>query len=152
MGGYYLALCLHLLGAAVWAGGHLVLALSVLPAALRERRAAPVEEFERRFERVGLPALGIQVLSGLWLAHHLLGAPGQWFGSSPVAHVVQVKLGLLAVTVIVAIHARVRVVPRLSDESLPRLAVHIRVVTALAVVFVLAGASIRVGGYPVFDR
>jgi putative copper export protein len=147
---YYVALSLHVLGATVWAGGHLTLALTILPAALAQGRAATVSEFEQRFERIGLPALAVQVLTGLWLAQHLLGSPDHWFGGSAVAHVVQVKLGLLALTVALAVDARLRVIPRLSDETLPVLAWHIRVVTAAAVLFVLAGASIRLGGYPLF--
>ncbi|HEX4983828.1 MAG TPA: CopD family protein [Ilumatobacteraceae bacterium] len=152
MASYYAFLSLHVLGATIWAGGHLVLALTILPNALRQQRAALVSEFEQRFERIGLPALAIQIVTGLWLAHHLLGAPDRWFESNPVARVVQVKLGLLAVTVGLAIHARFRVIPKLSDATLPTLAWHIRVVTLASVLFVLAGVSIRVGGYPVFER
>ena len=152
MAGYYIALALHILGATIWAGGHLVLATTILPRALRERRAAPVSDFEQSFERIGLPALAVQILTGLWLAHHLLGAPGNWFNDNPIAHVVQIKLGLLALTVALAIHARFRVIPKLSDGTLPTLAWHIRLVTLAAVLFVLAGASIRFGGYPAFDR
>lgn len=152
MGDYYLALSLHILGATVWVGGHLVLALSILPNALRDRRAATVHEFERRFERIGLPALALQILTGLWLAHHLLGSPANWFHDDPVARAVQVKLGLLVLTLALAVHARLRVIPRLSDETLTTLAWHIRLVTVFAVLFVLVGASIRFGGYPVFDR
>jgi putative copper export protein len=149
---YYTFLSLHILGAAVWAGGHLVLALTILPTALRQRRAATVSEYEQRFERIGLPALAVQVLTGVWLAHRLLGSPDHWFESNPVARVVQVKLGLLALTVALAIHARLRVIPKLDDTSLSTLAWHIRIVTIAAVLFVLAGASIRFGGYPMFDR
>lgn len=152
MASYYIVLCLHILGATIWAGGHLVLALTVLPGALRQRRAAAVSEFEQRFERIGLPALGVQIASGLWLADHLLGSPDHWFEGGPVARTVQVKLGLLALTVALAAHARFRVIPRLSDDTLPTLAWHIRIVTAAAVLFVLAGVSIRFGGYPAFER
>lgn len=152
MAGYYIALALHILGATIWAGGHLVLATTILPRALRERRAAPVSDFEQSFERIGLPALAVQILTGLWLAHHLLGAPGNWFNDNPIAHVVQIKLGLLALTLALAIHARFSVIPKLSDDTLSTLAWHIRLVTLAAVLFVLAGASIRFGGYPAFDR
>lgn len=152
MASYFIALSVHLLGAVIWVGGHLVLALSVLPRALREGRAAVVAEYEANFERVGLPALGAQVVSGLWLADHLLGSPDHWFEATPLARVVQVKLVLLALTVGLAVHARFRVIPQLDDETLPTLAWHIRLVTLFAVLFVLAGASIRFGGYPVFDR
>jgi len=152
MASYYTFLSLHILGATIWAGGHLVLALTILPNALRQQRAAIVSEFEQRFERIGLPALAIQIVTGLWLAHHLLGSPDRWFESNPVARVVQVKLGLLAVTIGLAVHARFRVIPKLSDATLPTLAWHIRIVTLASVLFVLAGVSIRVGGYPVFER
>ena len=72
---YYIVLCLHILGATIWAGGHLVLALSILPSALKEKNAEIILEFEKRFEKVGLPALGTQLLTGLWLAYHILGMP-----------------------------------------------------------------------------
>jgi hypothetical protein len=65
---------------------------------------------------------------------------------------VQVKLALLGATVGLALHARFRVIPALSDSTLPILAWHIRLVTLAAVLFVLAGVSIRFGGYPVFER
>jgi putative copper export protein len=147
----YLILSAHLLGAAVWVGGHLVLAIGVLPRAMRERRAALVTDFESRFERAGLTALAVQVASGLWLADRLLGSPGNWFDDNPVAHAVQAKLMLLAGTVVLALHARLRVMPRLTDETLPTLGWHILAVTTMGVLFVLAGASIRFNGYPLFD-
>ena len=150
MASYYIALSLHLLGATVWVGGHLTLAFTILPRALRQRRAATVTEFEQRYERIGLPALGVQIFTGLWLAERLLGSPTNWFDSGPVARVVQVKLALLVLTAGLALHARFRVLPRLSDDTLSVLAWHIRVVTLAAVLFVLAGSSIRLGGYPVF--
>jgi putative copper export protein len=151
MASYYTFLSLHILGATVWAGGHLVLALTILPNALRQQSAAPVNEFERRFERLGLPALAVQIVSGLWLAERMLGSPDHWFEGNSLARLVQVKLGLLAVTLGLAIHARFRVIPKLSDATLPALAWHIRIVTLAAVLLVLAGASIRFGGYPVFE-
>ncbi len=152
MATYYTLLSLHILGATIWAGGHLVLAATVLPQALRARRAAPVQEFEQRFEKIGLPALGAQIVTGLWLAERHLGSPTNWFDGAPVARVVQIKLALLALTLGLALHARLRVIPKLSDATLPTLAWHIRLVTLAAIAFVLAGASIRFGGYPVFDR
>jgi len=42
MASYYIALSLHILGATIWAGGHLILATTILPRALREHRAAAV--------------------------------------------------------------------------------------------------------------
>jgi uncharacterized membrane protein len=148
---YYAVLCTHVVGACIWVGGHLVLATRILPVALRERKASLIQNFEQRYERLGLPALVAQVLTGLWLAHRILGGDAAtWFGHSGPARVVQVKLALLAGTVALAIHAKWRVIPRLRDDNLPLMAAHIVGVTTFGVLFVLAGASLRLGGYPAF--
>jgi hypothetical protein len=143
---YAIVLTLHILGACIWSGGHLVLATSVLPRALGQRRAHVILDFEQLYERVGLPALLVQVITGLWLAYLRLGPVTAWFAGNPLAHVVQIKLGFLAGTVALALHARLKLIPRLTDETLPTLAAHIIAVTVLAVLFVIAGVLFRVGG------
>jgi putative copper export protein len=148
---YYTLLCLHILGACIWVGGHLVLATRILPRALREKRAALIREFEQGYERIGMPALAVQIGTGLWLAHRLLGGSAAvWWGDSSLARVVQVKLALLAATAALALHAKLRVIPRLRDDNLPLMGAHIVGVTTFGVLFALAGASLRLGGYPVF--
>jgi uncharacterized membrane protein len=57
----------HLLGACVWVGGHLILSLSVLPKALKAKNTKVITEFENSFEKIGIPALLIQVLTGVFL-------------------------------------------------------------------------------------
>jgi putative copper export protein len=149
---YYLLLCLHVLGVCVWVGGHLVLATRILPRALREKKAVLVREFEQSYERIGLPALAIQIITGLWLAHRILGdAPDAWFAATGPARIVQMKLALLAATIGLAIHAKFRVIPRLRDDNLSVLGAHIVAVSVLGVLFVLAGASLRLGGYPLLQ-
>ncbi|MBP7482808.1 MAG: CopD family protein [Lacunisphaera sp.] len=148
---YYTLLCLHILGACIWVGGHLVLATRILPRALREKKAALIREFEQGYERIGMPALAVQIGTGLWLAHRLLGGSAAvWWGDSSLARVVQVKLALLAATAALALHAKLRVIPRLRDDNLPLMGAHIVGVTTFGVLFALAGASLRLGGYPVF--
>ena len=121
-----LVLLLHVLGATVWTGGHLVLALAVLPRALREGSHEPVRAFEEGFEKVGVPALVLQVATGLWLAKRWLGSLGAIFAlETPHARAAAFKLGVLAVTVILAVDARVRIVPRLGAHNLRALAWHI---------------------------
>jgi hypothetical protein len=44
-----------------------------------------------------------------------------------------------------AVHARLRLIPNLSDLNLSGLAWHIRGITALAIAFVVVGALIRLG-------
>lgn len=138
-------LLVHVLGATVWTGGHLVLCLSVLPAALRAGDPEPVQRFEAAYERIGMAALALQVASGLGLAYMLLPDVTAWLGGSPVARLVHVKLGLLAATVALALHARLRVLPRLDAARLPMLGAHIVGVTLLAVLFVAAGLGLRTG-------
>lgn len=147
----YLLLLVHLLGAAVWTGGHLVLTFAVLPRALAERDPAVVTAFEDRFERLGLPALALQTITGLLLAHRWLGGLDHLFDGGGTARAILVKLGLLVVTIVLAAHARFRLIPTLSPATLGRLAWHIRLVTAVAVLFVVVGASVRSGGAPILD-
>lgn len=142
---YAIALILHLLGAAIWTGGHLVLATVVLPRVLRARDPAILLNFEQGFERLGIPALITQIVSGLWLAHLQL-PPGEWFAlATPQSHLVAAKLTLLATTVLFALDARLRLIPKLSAATLPAMAWHIWPVTLLSVVFVMVGAGFRLG-------
>ena len=64
---FSLLVIVHALAATVWTGGHLVLDLGVLPRALREQSAQRIRNFEELFEPLGLTALAIQVLTGLWM-------------------------------------------------------------------------------------
>lgn len=142
-----LVLTLHLLGGCVWTGGHLVLALRVLPAALRARDPAAITAFERAFEPVGLPALVVQVATGLWLAARFGWTPAALLApAGGLQRAIDAKLALLALTVALAAHARLRLIPGLRAEGLPLLAAHIVAVTVTSVLFVAVGASLRVGG------
>lgn len=139
-------LFLHLLAATVWTGGHLVLATTVLPRALRQRSPQMLLDFEQGYERIGMPALLLQVLTGLWMAH-LLVPPAQWLSpDTPIARAIAFKLVLLALTALIAAHARLRVIPRLSARTLPLMAWHVAAVTLLSVAFVAVGVSFRFGG------
>lgn len=143
---YATLVTLHVLGAAVWAGGHLVLTLGVLPGVLRRRDTPFLLRFEGAFERVGLPALALQAFTGVPLAARLVPDLGAWlWPTSAVEWRVAAKLGLLAATLALAVHARLRVIPRLDGESLPGLAAHIVAVTVLAVLLVIVGVSFRTG-------
>lgn len=145
---YFALLALHLTGAAVWVGGHLVLALGVLPAALRARDPGPVTAFEARFERLGLAALALQIATGLVLSLRILPDPAMWFDADqPLARAVLLKLALLIATLALALHARLFVLPGLAPRRLPLLAAHIVGVSVLSLGFLLAGVSFRFGGW-----
>ncbi len=52
---------MHVLGAAVWSGGHLVLALVIMPRAKRVGDARVMKELEASFEPLAVPARLAQV-------------------------------------------------------------------------------------------
>ncbi|HEX9728438.1 MAG TPA: CopD family protein [Gemmatimonadales bacterium] len=144
---FTLVLFLHVLGASVWAGGHLVLSITILPRALRARDPAIITAFEDGFEKLGIPALLIQVVTGFLLAQRLLPNHAQWFSfDGPVATHIGIKFILLLLTIMLAVHARVRLIPKLDAHTLPALAAHIVAVTVLAVLFLLVGIGFRTGG------
>jgi putative copper export protein len=136
----------HVLAATVWTGGHLVLAFTVLPRALAAQDPKLLLDFEPGFERIGMPALFVQVASGLWMAHLLAPDFSTWMtASTPQGKFIVLKLTLLIVTVLTALDARFRVIPNLSVSTLPAMARRIVLVTMASVGFVLAGVSFRGG-------
>jgi uncharacterized membrane-anchored protein len=134
---------LHVLGASVWAGGHLVLSIGFLPQALQTKDLSIITNFEKNYERVGIPALLLQVVTGIWMS--LIYVPfSNWWSLDTQHHVyLWTKLGLLLATVVLAVHTRFFIIPNLTVEKLSLLALHIILATALAVGFVITGLSFR---------
>lgn len=144
---YALLLTLHILGATVWTGGHLVLAFTVMPRALRAHDPRILLDFEQGYEKIGMPALALQIITGLWLAARLQPM-AHWLDlQQPASHSIAHKLLLLALTALVAAHARLRVIPHLNASTLPLMAWHVRIVTLLSVLFVGVGVGFRIGGW-----
>ena len=145
---YKYALLLHVLAATVWTGGHLVLAITILPRVLKERSPSDLLRFESGYEKVGIPALIIQVVTGVWLAHNLMPDIGMWFSfDNPISRLISVKLSLLLLTALFAVDARLRIIPNLTEQNLTSLAYHIIPVTVFSVLFVIVGVAFRTGGF-----
>ena len=143
---YNFILLLHVLAATIWTGGHIVLSFVILPQVLRERAPEKLIQFESLYEKIGMPALIIQILTGLYMAYALLPDVSAWFDmSNPVAHVILAKLSLLALTIMFALDARLRVIPKLSQHNLVDMAWHIIPVTVFSILFVVVGVSVRTG-------
>lgn len=139
---------LHTLGATVWTGGHLVLAATVLPQALKNRDPDRIHQFEEHFEGFGLAALLLQVITGLWLTWiYFPGFQNFLAFDSYLSAYIGIKLLFLLSTLALAVHARFFIIPNLTKETLNSLAYHIMGVTTLAVLFVILGAGIRLGGF-----
>ena len=137
---------LHILAATVWTGGHLVLATVVLPRVLKERSPETLHNFESAYERIGVPALIVQVVSGFWLAYQLVPDVGQWFDlGNPASRPIAAKIALLVITILFALDARLRLIPNLSKDNLTAMAWHIVPVTIVSVLFVVVGVAFRTG-------
>jgi putative copper export protein len=144
---FKLLVILHTLGATVWVGGHLVLAVTVLPKALRSCDPDRIHQFEEHFEGFGLAALLLQVITGLWLTWiYFPGFQNFLAFDSYLSTYIGIKLLLLLGTLALAVHARFFIIPNLTRENLNSLAYHIVGVTTLAVLFVIVGVGIRLGG------
>ena len=136
----------HLLGATIWTGGHLILALGILPKVLSTRNIDILLQFEQQFEKIGMPALFVQVVTGLWMAHTLLPDISTWFTlNNDLSILISLKLFLLLMTIIVALHARFRVILTLSPNTLNVFAINIILITLLSVSFVIVGTLFRTG-------
>ena len=142
---YNLILVGHILAATIWTGGHLFLALGLLPKVLKTNDYQMLLDFERLYERVGIPALLVQVASGLYLAYRLVPDFGKWlsFNDHLTIHV-GIKVLLLLGTVVLALIANFIIIPNLSKaNNLKIMAVLAYTVTTLSVLFVITGASFR---------
>ncbi|MBN8575533.1 MAG: CopD family protein [Cyclobacteriaceae bacterium] len=133
----------HVVGATVWVGGHLILSIGFVPRALQVKDVDIIVSFERSFERIGIPALLAQISTGLWMAGIYI-PPRQWFTLASAHHqLLWIKLGLVLATLLLALHARFFIIPRLSVQNLPSMVFHIWLVTLLAMGLLLTGLSFR---------
>lgn len=143
---YGTLLLLHILSATIWTGGHIVLSIVVLPKVLKEQSPEQLHSFEQVFEKIGMPALIIQVITGIMLALRLEPNMAQWFNfENPLSHGISAKILLLTLTICFALNARFRVIPNLSKDNLHIMAWHIRSVTVISILFVFVGVSFRTG-------
>ena len=141
-------LILHLVAATVWVGGHIVIATTYLPVAVKQNDPAVILNFESRYERLGMSSLLILVATGIVMAFDFGVYPDQWFHfDSPVENVVSAKLSLLLLTVLFAMSARFWAIPRLrSGMGIRPMAAHIISVTVIGIAMLVLGSFMRYGG------
>lgn len=144
---HHLLLIIHLLGASIWVGGHLILAVTILPEVLKKKDVGMLLNFEKKYEKIGIPALLLMVISGVWMSYKFGIGFSNWFQfSNPIETVISLKLILLLMTVAFAISANFFVIPKLTAKSLPIMAFHILSVTTIGVLMLLLGSFVRYGG------
>ncbi len=137
-------LTLHILAATIWTGGHLILATVILPKVLKQKDVEALMAFEMNYEKIGMPALIIQVITGFYLIYQLVPDISKWFSFSDYNTTrIGIKLILLILTVLFAMSAKFFIIPNLSKKTLPIMAFHIISVTTIGIAFVIIGSSFK---------
>jgi putative copper export protein len=147
---HHLLLIIHLLSATVWVGGHLLLTFGYLPQALKEKNQNIILNYEKKYEPVGMTALVLLVVTGVLMAYTYGVSIEYWFRfATPIEKVVSTKLLLLLLTVLFALSAQFRVLPKLKNNpnKLPEMTFHILSVTIIGVLMLVFGSFIRFGGF-----
>lgn len=137
---------LHLIAACVWVGGHVVLACSILPQAMKTRDVSLSYRIESAYSNIGIPALALQVATGLLLAYLHLPDIGSWLDfSNPMGRMIGLNLILLLVTLVLVFDLRFRLFPKIGSDGVGALRWHVALITLVSVLLVFVGASFRIG-------
>lgn len=147
---HHVLLIVHLLSASIWVGGHLLLVFGHLPQALKEKNQNIILNYEKKYEPVGMTALALLVITGILMAYKYGVSIEYWFHfATPIEKIVSTKLLLLLLTVLFALSAQFRVLPKLknSPDKLPEMTFHIVSVTIIGVLMLIFGSFIRFGGF-----
>jgi putative copper export protein len=146
-------LFLHIIGASIWIGGHLIMAIRYIPEAVIKNSVEELIKFEESYEKIGMPALLLQIITGLYMAHEWTDGFKLFFDTNnPVVLTIWIKLALLLSTFALAIDARFRVLPKLSMKNLLDLSFHVYPVTIISLLFAFFGLLIRHGGMDFFAK
>lgn len=144
---HHLLLILHLFAATIWIGGHLVLCIGYMPKALKKKDPSIIINFEKSYEKIGLPALLLLVITGVMLSYNYDIMVTDWFSlKTSIEKVISIKLTLLLCTLALAIHARIFIIPKLSVKSLTLMGVHIIAITLIGIAMMVMGTFVRFGG------
>ncbi|WP_413512733.1 CopD family protein [Myroides odoratus] len=142
-------LILHLVGATIWVGGHIILSTVILPQVWKEKSVEKLFNFESRYEWIGMPALLVLVITGIRMAYLYNVKLATWFAfETPIERVISFKLVCLLTIVLFALSAQFFVLPRLKVDvkKLPLMTFHILAVTIISLVMLVLGSFIRYGG------
>lgn len=150
-------LLFHILGASIWIGGHVYLILIIVPNALKNQNPQALLNFESSFEKLGMTALIMQVVTGLIMAKMFLANWSKLFDySQDISILISLKLMWLICTILTAISAQILVIPRLKNALLDKnfslsqkyfkiFVGHIAMITVLSLAFLVTGVLFRTG-------
>lgn len=137
------SLILHLIAATIWVGGHILLVFTVLIPTLKSKDLAPLLAFEQRYEKVGMPALVVLIITGLFQAYSYQPEISEWFQwENHISRHIMLKLIFLFSTFSMALNVKFNLLKR-SPIPLPILAGHIITVTVISILFLITGVSFK---------
>lgn len=139
------SIVIHVLAATVWTGGHLALVFMYLFPAIKENDLTDILIFELKYEKVGMPALLLLVITGLYQSYHVVPDLNLWFDFSNhfIAHF-SAKIIMILIIVSLALDMKLRVMKQASI-NLFSFSWHVFVVTILSILLVITGLSFRLG-------
>lgn len=145
-----IALILHLFGASIWVGGHLYLAICLMPTFIKNNDIPAFLAFEKSYEPFGMTALIVQVITGFYLATNILPLTMWMQPMGILTALIHSKLTWLGLTLLTAIHARFRVVAKLQNgtytkNTLKIMGIHVVLICLWSIAFVITGAFFRWG-------
>ncbi len=146
---HHLLLIIHLMAATVWVGGHLYIAIRILPQTLKTKDCTKLLALEKNYEPLGMSALLLLVITGIWMTLQFGITLDHWFSfTNPIEKVTSTKLVLLFSTLLLAISAQIRVIPKLKSnpKKLVEMAAHIIAVTLIGIAMLIFGSFVRYGG------
>ncbi len=144
---HHILLVVHLVCASVWVGGHLFLAICILPKALKNKDVFLLRNFKNNYEPIGMPSLILLVVTGIWMSYNYNLTLSTWFSfSNAIERVISVKLILLLCTFGLAVIADRIIFPKLNERNILRAGIFIYSVTLIGMIMIVLGSFIRYGG------
>lgn len=119
------------------------MSITYLPSALKQNDYSLIEDYESRYERIGIPSLFFLLATGIYLVTIYAPELFRFDMSDHYTRHIVIKLILFLSTLILAIHARFFLIPK---RRIRPLSYHIITVTLIGIAFVLVGMSARMGG------
>lgn len=137
---------LHILGASIWIGGMLIMALGVLPKAKKINDSSMVKNFEGSFHILGMIALTVQFLTGFRLAMIYAGGMKGLFDFSNHAAVLFIwKLVLILMTMGIFVVFKKKTINNLIDDNVANASTPIWILTLLAIALMILGLGFSRG-------
>jgi len=138
-----ISIVIHVLAATIWTGGHLALVFMYLIPAFKTKSLKEILDFEHRYEKVGMPALVLLVITGFYQFYYFLPDLSLWFDfNNHISTHISSKVIMVIMIAILALDMKLRVFKQ-ENPNFYDFAIHVFAVTALSVLLVIVGLSIR---------